>query len=74
MAGWLHRLDGRDLERALGDGEGQGGLIGCSSRGCKESDMTLSNEQQQLSTSQNDNFIAGGDEEKHTEKSPSGSS
>ena len=42
--------------------------------GCKESDMTLSNEQQQLSTSQNDNFIAGGDEEKHTEKSPSGSS
>ena len=40
MAGWLHRLDGRDLERALGDGEGQGGLIGCSSRGCKESDTT----------------------------------
>ena len=26
MAGWHHRLDGREFEQALGDGEGQGRL------------------------------------------------
>ena len=39
-AGWHHRLNGREFERALGDGEGQGSLACCSPWGCKESDMT----------------------------------
>ena len=26
MAGWHHRLNGHELEQALGDGEGQGSL------------------------------------------------
>ena len=36
MAGWHHRLDGREF----GDGDGQGGLACCDSWGCKESDTT----------------------------------
>ena len=40
MVGWHHRLDGREFELILGDGDGQGGLACCSSRGHKESDMT----------------------------------
>ena len=40
MAGWHHRLKGHESEQAPGDSEGQGGLAVCSSRGCKESDMT----------------------------------
>ena len=40
MAGWHHRLIGREFEQALGDGEGQGSLVCCCPRGCKESDMT----------------------------------
>ena len=42
MAGWHHRLKGHESEQAPGDSEGQGGLAVCSSRGCKESDMTQS--------------------------------
>ena len=30
MAGWHHQLNGRESERALGVGEGQGGLACCS--------------------------------------------
>ena len=30
MAGWHHRLDGHELEQALGVGDGQGGLACCS--------------------------------------------
>ena len=30
MAGWHHRLDGHEFERALGVGDGQGGLACCS--------------------------------------------
>ena len=26
MAGWPHRLDGREFEQALGDGDGRGSL------------------------------------------------
>ena len=37
MAGWHHRLDGREFE--MGDGDGQGVLACCDSWGCKESDM-----------------------------------
>ena len=40
MAGWHHRLDGREFEWTPGVGEGQGGLACCNSWGRKESDMT----------------------------------
>ena len=40
MAGWHHRLDGRQSEWTLGVGDGQGGLACCNSWGHKESDMT----------------------------------
>ena len=40
MIGWHHRLNGPEFEQALGDGEGQGSLVGCSSWGRKESDVT----------------------------------
>ena len=40
MAGWHHRLNGREFEHLPGDGEGQGSL-GCRSPGnCKRSDVT----------------------------------
>ena len=40
MVGWHHRFDGREFEQAPGVGDGQGGLVCCSPRGCKESDTT----------------------------------
>ena len=40
MAGWYHRLDGCEFERTPGVGDGQGGLVCCSSWGHKESDTT----------------------------------
>ena len=40
MAGWHHRLDGREFEWTLGVGDGQGGLVCCDSWGHKESDTT----------------------------------
>ena len=40
MVGWHHRLNRHEFEQALGDGEGQGSLKGCSPWGRKESDMT----------------------------------
>ena len=40
MFGWHHRLNGHEFEQAPGVGDGQGGLVCCSSWGCKESDMT----------------------------------
>ena len=40
MAGWYHRLNGREFEWTLGVGDGQGGLACCDSWGCKESDTT----------------------------------
>ena len=40
MVGWHHRLNGREFERALGVGEGQGSLGCCSPWGHKELDMT----------------------------------
>ena len=40
MAGWHHRLDGREFGWAPGVGDGQGGLACCNSWGRKESDMT----------------------------------
>ena len=40
MAGWHHRLDGREFEWTLGVGDGQRGLVCCNSRSHKELDMT----------------------------------
>ena len=40
MAGWHHRLDGRESEWTPGDGDEQGGLVCCDSWGHKESDTT----------------------------------
>ena len=39
MAGWHHRLDGRESEWTPGAGDGQGGLACCDSWSRKESDM-----------------------------------
>ena len=40
MAGWRHRLDGREFELTPGVGDGQGGLVCYSSWGRKETDTT----------------------------------
>ena len=40
MAGWHHRLDGREFEGTPEVGYEQGGLVCCNSWGRKESDMT----------------------------------
>ena len=40
MVGWHHRLNGHELEQALGVGDGHGGLACCDSWGHKESDTT----------------------------------
>ena len=37
---WHPRLSGHKPKQTPGDGEGQGSLVCCSPRGCKESDMT----------------------------------
>ena len=40
MVGWHHWFNGHDFEQTLGNGERQGSLARCSPWGCKESDMT----------------------------------
>ena len=40
MVGWHHRLYEHEFEQALGDGEGQGSLVCCSSHGHKDSFTT----------------------------------
>ena len=40
MVGQHYRLNGHEFEQSLGDSEGQGSLVCCSSWDCKESDMT----------------------------------
>ena len=40
MVGWHRWLNGHELGRTPGDGEGQGGLVCCSLQGYKESDTT----------------------------------
>ena len=40
MVGWHHRLNGHGFGWSLGVGDGQGGLVCCSSWGQKESGMT----------------------------------
>ena len=53
MVGWLHRLNGHEFEQTLGDGEGQGSLVCCSSWGCKESDITWQLNNNKLNHSSN---------------------
>ena len=40
MVGWHHRLNEHEFVQTLGDNEGQGSLVCCSSWGRKESDTT----------------------------------
>ena len=40
MVGWHYRFDGYEFEHAPGVGDGQGSVVCCCPRGCKESDMT----------------------------------
>ena len=40
MAGWYHQVDGRESECTPGVGDGQGGLVCCSSWDRKELAMT----------------------------------
>ena len=40
MVGWHHCLNGHMFEQALGAGDAQGGLMGCSPWSGKESDTT----------------------------------
>ena len=40
MVAWHHRLNGHEIEQALGVGDGQGSLACCSPWGHRESDMT----------------------------------
>ena len=39
MVGWHHWFNGHEFEQTPGDSEGQGSLMCCSSRGCKELDI-----------------------------------
>ena len=40
MIGWHHWFNGHEFQQALGFGDGQGGLAGCSPWGHEESDTT----------------------------------
>ena len=40
MVGWHHQLNGHEFAQTLGDSEGQGSLMHCSSWGLKESEIT----------------------------------
>ena len=40
MVGRHHGLNGYEFEQTLGNSEGQGSLVCCSSWGCKEPDMS----------------------------------
>ena len=48
MVGWHHRLKGHEFEQTLGDSEGQGSLVSCSSLGHKEFRLEWATEQQTL--------------------------
>ena len=66
MAGWHHRLNGREFEWTLGVGDGQGGLACCDSWGRKESDTTewlnwLTEGQTELQSILNNSFLDSSD-------------
>ena len=46
MVGWLHQLNGHELEQALGAGEGQGSLVCCSSWDCRVKHHRVTRQQQ----------------------------
>ena len=48
MVGWHYQLHGHEFERTPGDSEGQGSLECCSSWGHKESDTTVTEQQQMV--------------------------
>ena len=53
MVGWHHWLNGHGFGWTLGIGDGQGGLAGCSSGSCKESDTTERLNWTELNTQKN---------------------
>ena len=48
MVRWHHRLNGHEFEQALGDGEGQGSLVCCSSWGHTVGHDLVTEQQQQV--------------------------
>ena len=40
MGGWHYQPNGHEFEQAPGVGDGQGSLVCCGPRGCKELDTT----------------------------------
>ena len=46
MDGWHCQLNGHEFEQTPEDSEGQGSLISCSPWGHKESEMTVTEQQQ----------------------------
>ena len=40
MVGWHYWFNGHEVESTMGVGDGQGGLVCCSPRGCEESDTS----------------------------------
>ena len=48
MVGWYHWHNGHKLEQTQGNGEGQGSLSGCSSRGSQRVERCLPTKQQQI--------------------------
>ena len=55
IVGWHHRLNGREIEQAMGDGEGHGSLVCCSPWGRRRVgyDWATKQWQQQLETGLN---------------------
>ena len=49
MVGWHQWFNEREFEQTLGVGEGQGSVVCCSPGGHKESDMTVTEQQQKFS-------------------------
>ena len=50
MVEWHHQLSGHEFEQTPGDSEGQGSPVCCSLWGHKESNMTVTEQQQQQAT------------------------
>ena len=57
MVGWHHLLNGHKFEKPPGVGDGQGSLVGYSTEGCKESDMTEHTHTESRSRFLNWNFL-----------------
>ena len=62
MVGWHHRCTEHDLGQTLGDGERQGSLVCCSSRGHEESEVTwwLNNKQNAIGALPRSSLPGGG--------------